>query len=38
MSTPPGKAVLVTGANAGIGKDVAPQMASRPEAVHPFIT
>jgi NAD(P)-dependent dehydrogenase (short-subunit alcohol dehydrogenase family) len=31
MSALPGKSVLVTGANAGIGKDVARQLALRPE-------
>ena len=31
MSTHPGKAALITGANVGIGKDVARQLALRPE-------
>jgi NAD(P)-dependent dehydrogenase (short-subunit alcohol dehydrogenase family) len=37
MSTPPTKTVLVTGANTGIGKDVARQMAQRPETAHVYL-
>ena len=31
MSTPSGKTALITGANAGLGKEVARQLALRPE-------
>ena len=37
MSTTPGKTVLITGANVGLGKEIARQMALRPEIARVYL-